>query len=89
VLFGITSKVADFYTQAHARQTFHVVLQRIEVTEEVAEMALKLAIGNGAVTPALCAMRTSQLFRKLPRFEALNTTYFPQKLRGNLVSRYV
>jgi hypothetical protein len=51
VLFGITPKVADFYTRAHARSMVHVVLQRNEVSEDMAEMALKLAIGNGAVIP--------------------------------------
>ena len=89
VLFGINQKVLDFYTRAHARQTFHVVLQRIEVTEGVAEMALEMAMSNGAVAPALCAMSTSRLLGKLSGFEPIRTTYFPQTLRqqfGQLAS---
>ena len=52
MLYGVTPKVANFYTRAHTRQTFHKVLQLIEVTEGVAEMRLKLAMSSGAVAPA-------------------------------------
>ena len=82
VLFSITPKVADLYTRARARQTFHVVLQCIKMTKKVAEIALELAIGNRVVTPTLCAMSTYQLLRKLPSCEALSTTYFPKELRS-------
>ena len=40
------------YTRAHARKTFHVVLQTIEVSPEIAEKAYELATKNGAVAPA-------------------------------------
>lgn len=40
VLYGITPQVADFYARAHARETYHVVIQEIDVSPEVAEQAL-------------------------------------------------
>lgn len=46
MLYGVTPKVANFHTRAHVRQTFHEVLQLIEVTEGVAEMGLKLAMSS-------------------------------------------
>ena len=35
VLYGISPKVADFYARAHARETFHVVIQEIEVSPDI------------------------------------------------------
>ena len=81
VPFGVTPKFDDFYTRVHVCQIFHVVLQSIEVTEGVAEMDLDLAMCNGAVVQALGAMSISQLLGKLPEFETISTTYFPQTMR--------
>ena len=83
VIYGVTPRVADFYTRAHARKTFHVVLQTIEVSPEIAEKAYELATKNGAVAPALCAMSTSSLLQKISGFDSINTTFFPQKLRAD------
>ena len=83
VIYGVTPRVADFYTRAHARKTFHVVLRTIEVSPEIAEKAYELATKNGAVAPALCAMSTSSLLQKISGFDSINTTFFPQKLRAD------
>lgn len=80
VLYGITPRIADFYARAHARETYHVVIQRIEVPASTAEQALRLAIGNGAVSQAFCANATSNLLRQLPGFESIRPTFYPRKL---------
>ena len=80
VLYGITPRIADFYARAHARETYHVVIQRVEVPAETAELALQLAISNGAVAQAFCANATSNLLRKLPGFGSIKPTFFPLKL---------
>ncbi|MGY3437834.1 MULTISPECIES: hypothetical protein [unclassified Marinovum] len=87
VLYGITPRIEDFYARAHARETFHVVIQRIEVPAATAEKALQLAIANGAVGQAFCSQSTSQLLKQLPGFEGINATFFPVSLSeqfGNL-----
>mgnify|MGYP000109049570 FL=1 len=80
VLYGITPGVADFYARAHARETYHVVIQRIEVSPEVAERALRLAVANGPVASAQCALSTAAILRKLPGFESVGSTWFPKRL---------
>ncbi|SPF77572.1 hypothetical protein [Pseudoprimorskyibacter insulae] len=80
VLFGITPPVADFYERAHARSTYHVVIQRIEVPAAVAEQALQLALQNGPVASAQCTLSTSALLARLPGFESIKTVWFPNKL---------
>lgn len=83
VLYGITPGVADFYARAHARETFHVVIQTIEVPPEVAERALRLAIANGPVASAQCALSTAAILRQLPGFESIGSTWFPKRLMEN------
>ena len=80
VLFGISPAVADFYTRAHARETYHVVIQEVQVSPEVAETALRLALANGAVPSAMCANSTSTLLSKVPGFESIKTTWYPNNL---------
>lgn len=80
VLFGVTPQVADVYTRYHARETWHVVVQEIDVTPEVAELALKLAKENGAVMNAYCAHSTSGILRQLPGFTQIKQGMYPVKL---------
>ena len=80
VLFGVTPRIADFYARAHARETFHVVIQRIEVDAATAEKALQLALDNGAVSQAFCSQATSRLLRQLPGFDSIRPTFFPNSL---------
>jgi hypothetical protein len=81
VLFGITPQIEEFYDRAHARETYHVVIQKIEVPPSVAEQALRLALANGPVASAQCSLATSGLLRQLPGFESIPSVWFPNKLR--------
>lgn len=80
VLYGITPDAADFYARAHARETYHVVIQEIEVSSEVAERALQLAMANGPAASGFCSASTSAILRQLPGFEAIGRTFFPRRL---------
>ncbi|WP_439155468.1 hypothetical protein [Yoonia sp.] len=80
VLFGISPQLEQYYVSYHARSTYYVVGQRIEVAPEVAERALILALANGAVPKAGCTRSTSRLLRQLPGFGGLRQTMFPDKL---------
>lgn len=80
VLYGITPAIHDWFERSHARSTFHVKSQTIEVSEAVAEQALQLAMANGHVGSAQCAASISRLLRKLPEFETIPSTWFPTKL---------
>lgn len=80
VLFGITPPVERAYRGAHARSTFHVLVQHIDVTPEQAEVAYRLALNNGAVAGTFCTSATSQLLRRVPGFEGIQSTLYPVKL---------
>ena len=80
VLYGVTPEIARFYELAHARETYHVLVQRIEVSPAVAEQALQLAKTNGPVAQVFCTNATSALLRKLPGFEGIGQTFFPLRL---------
>lgn len=80
VLFGITPAVEQAYRGAHARSTYHVIHQTVEVTPEQAQIAYQLARGNGAVPGGFCASATSSLLRQIPGFEGVKSTMNPIKL---------
>lgn len=66
VVYGVTPYLEDVYTRFHARQTYHVVIQRMPVSPEVAELALRLAQSQGEVVDGRCAASTSEILAQLP-----------------------
>lgn len=77
VLHGFTPRIEDVYVDFHARESFRVIEQTVEVSPEVAAQALTLAQKNGPVAPARCALSITSLLRQLPGFEHVGTTWFP------------
>lgn len=80
VIYGVTPAWLQAYRSAHARSAYHVVSQRIVVTPEQAEQALRLAQSNGSVMAAHCANATSRLLAQVPGFTHVDRTYYPVKL---------
>lgn len=80
VHFGMTDDAVDFYVDYHARVTFRVVVQEVVVSPEVAEMALQQVLSNGPVSKARCSISISGILRKLPGFESIKSTWYPNKL---------
>ena len=80
VLYGITPRIEKFYESAHARSSYHVVIQEVEVPAAVAERALRLVQANGPVAQTQCTQSTSSILRQLPGFESIRTTWFPNNL---------
>lgn len=78
VLYGFTPRVEKIYQDYHARETFRVVKQTVAVSPAVAAEALRLAEANGPVAPAQCSISVSRLLSKLPGFEDMGTSWFPQ-----------
>ncbi|MBU2981875.1 hypothetical protein KO498_08610 [Lentibacter algarum] len=80
VLFGANPRMVDFYTRYHARETFYVIVQEVEVPAATAEKALQLAMANGAVGNAFCAHSTAGILRQLPGFGSIPQQMYPNKL---------
>lgn len=81
VLYGVSPRIFQAYRSAHARETFHVVSQKIDLTPEQAQRAYQLVTSNGRVPGAFCANATSSLLRQIPGFEQIDVTYYPVKLQ--------
>lgn len=83
VLFGVTPRLEKFYVSFHARETYYVVGQTVDVAPEVAEQALNLALVAGPVPQANCARVTSGILRQLPGFEGFRQTWSPTKIEDD------
>lgn len=84
VLFGITPAFSKAYESMHARPEYHVLIQPIPVSAEVAELALQKALASGPVGAAMCAQSTSGLLQSLPGFGGVKRTFFPLALASNV-----
>ena len=79
VVFGITPIVADIYTRYHARETFHVRVQELDVSPEVAEGIMRAAMSYGAAPRAQCALSTSTILSEFfPN--TIQRGWYPRKL---------
>lgn len=86
VIHGVTPQMLNFYTDYHARESYHVVLQERRVSAELAERALRLVRDHGAVPKAMCANATSAVLRQLPGFESIAHSYFPGKVMARFAA---
>ena len=81
VVYGVTPVMEDTYTRFHARETFHVIVQHVEVSPEVAEDVLRRVLAQGPIPRAQCALSTSELLRDVPGLNgAIRSTWFPNQL---------
>lgn len=81
VHFGITPRMRTFYIDYHARETYDVYEQRVPVTSQVAEIAIRRAEEYGAVNKAFCGTSVSAILRDVPGFEGVPQTFFPGHIR--------
>ena len=80
IAFGVTPAVETAYRGSHARSTFHVLVQEIEVTPEQAEIAYRVALSSGPVPDAFCTSATATLLQQVPGLESINSVLYPVKL---------
>ena len=79
VIFGMTPQLLDFYTDYHARETYHIVVQELDVPPEVAAQLSRLVQEYGAVPKAQCTVSITRILRQVPGFENMPTSYFPRR----------
>ena len=80
VLHGMTPAMLDIYVDYHARPAYHVVMQRVPVSPETAERALRLVRDHGPASKATCARAVSGLLRDMG-FEDVGGSWFPTRIR--------
>lgn len=79
VVFGITPGVAKVYTRYHARETYHVKVQKLDVPPELAQRAMQVALSKGPAPSAQCSLSTSQILAQLFPGQ-VKPTWFPVRL---------
>jgi hypothetical protein len=79
VVFGISPQVEDVYTRYHARETWYVKIQELDVSPQTAERVMQMAKSYGAVPSAMCAQSTSTILSEVYP-GAIGTTWSPVKL---------
>ena len=80
VLYGMREPFLGFYNDYHARETFHIVVQAVDVTPEVAASLIAAVERAGPVPPARCAFSISRVLVATPGFEAIGTNLFPARM---------
>lgn len=83
VLYGITPTMLDFYIDYHARETYRVVAQTVQVSPRVAELALARVQQNGSVPSALCGNAVSGVLQDIPGFESVRGSLFPGRIMAS------
>ena len=87
VIYGVSPRVLNYYTDYHARETYDVILQTVEVSPAVAEQAKRAAEAYGAVPKAQCGTSTSSILRSLPGFGDIRQSVFPKKIRDSFAQK--
>lgn len=83
---GMNDKMVNFYIDYHARETFNVVEQTIQVTPQQAEIALARAKAYGAVPKAQCSRSISTILQGVPGFESIGGTMLPKVLSADFAA---
>ena len=79
VLYGMGEPFLGFYNDYHARETYHIVLQEVDVTPEVAAGLIAAVERVGPVPPARCSLSISRVLSDTPGFESVGTNWFPAR----------
>lgn len=82
VLYGITDNFKHFYIDYHARSTYWVAEDSVQVSLAVADLAIARAEANGAANKSFCAVESGTVLRGVPGFEGAPTGFSPIRLRN-------
>ena len=79
VLYGMSPPLYDFYMDYHARETYHVVVQELDISPGQAAALIELVEAYGPVPPAQCSTAVSTVLMQVPGFEAMSRNLFPTR----------
>lgn len=79
VLYGMTPQLYDFYIDYHARETYHVVAQELDVTPGQAAALIEAVEAYGPVAPAQCSAAVSSILMGTPGFTSMSRNLFPTR----------
>jgi hypothetical protein len=79
VVYGVTDSLLDVYTRYHARESYHVQVQRLPVSAGQAEAVMRVAMSMGQQADARCAASIAEILGQFPQFD-ISSTWFPNNL---------
>ncbi len=80
VHYGMSDAAVAFYIDYHTRQSYRTITQKVYVTREVADIAIREAEAYGAVPKGMCSISTTTILANVPGFESIRSTWFPKAL---------
>lgn len=78
---GFTPAMEAWFIDYHARETYRVNIQRLDVPPEVAAEAWARAKATGTVTGSGCTLSIGRILKGLPGFEEFPVSLFPDNAR--------
>lgn len=79
VLYGMSPQLYDFYIDYHARETYHVVVQELDVTPAQAAALIEMVEAYGPVPRAQCSAAVSSVLSQAPGFQGMSRNLFPTR----------
>ena len=77
--YGVTPRMLDIYVDYHARPAYHLVMQRLVVSPETAERALRLVEAHGPASKATCGRAISGILRDLG-YTQVDRSWYPIRI---------
>ncbi|SFJ03755.1 hypothetical protein [Jannaschia pohangensis] len=82
VIYGITPQILDFYIDYHARPTYHMVMQEIDVSPAVAERVIQLMQAHGPANKATCGQSVTGILQEAG-FTSIRRAWYPDRIMKN------
>ncbi|MEM7641284.1 MAG: hypothetical protein AAF366_02010 [Pseudomonadota bacterium] len=79
VKYGITDGILTNYIDYHARPSFRLIVQEVEVPPEIAERAIALVEAHGPAEKATCGRSVSGILHQLG-FSDVRRSWFPKRI---------
>lgn len=77
VLYGMSPQFYGFYMDYHARESYHVVVQELDVSPGQAAALIEAVEGYGPVPRTQCSAAVSSVLARTPGFETMSRNLFP------------
>ena len=79
--YGFSEGMRDWFIDYHARETYRVEIQSIDVSLEAADRAIAAAAAEGPVGPARCTLSITDVLRQTPGFEEFPRVILPNRAK--------
>ncbi len=87
VHFGITEDVLKVYLDFYTRDRLDIIVQEIQVSPQVAAIAMREIQAYGAAPKAHCSRSTTEILQNVPGFQDIPISWFPRRTAKAFANR--